>query len=365
MAWGLYRRLFEGKYRNMNWVTGYQKWLTESESLSNAQIVANFFQHSDWTRESISALCGNMRHESSLNPDMYEYGYSWESDRGYGLVQWTPRSKYWNWATGLGLSPRDGGSQLARINYEVEQNIQWIVKSSNFNSLTFKEFRENARGLSVSQLTEAFTWGYERPNQTAGQNSMPARVAFAERCLNELDWTGTGTGGSKPALPVKEGTPISSPYGWRIHPISGDRKFHAGTDFDGDANDPIYATQSGIITLNQWSDSGGWMVYIQHTGDPYHSRYLHLSAKGSPTVGSTVTKGQHIGLMGTTGSSTGVHLHFEVGTSQAGLGTEAGTIDPEIYLQMTFGGDGGTGETEKKRAALYHLWLSGALSGGV
>ena len=175
MAWGLYRRLFEGKYRNMNWVTGYQKWLTESESLNNAQLVANFFQNSGWTQESISALCGNMRHESSLNPDMSEYGYSWESDRGYGLVQWTPRSKYWNWATGLGLPPRDGGSQLARINYEVEQNIQWIAKSSNFNSLTFKEFRENSRGLSVAQLTEAFTWGYERPNQN-GRSKQYARA---------------------------------------------------------------------------------------------------------------------------------------------------------------------------------------------
>ena len=259
------------------------------------------------------------------------------------------------------------GSQLARINYEVEQNIQWIAKSSNFNSLTFKEFRQNSRSLTVSQLTEAFTWGYERPNATAGKNSMPARVAFANRCLNELNWTGVGAGQEKPAFPTTKGIPISSPYGWRIHPISGDRKFHAGTDFDGVANDPIYATQSGTVILNQWSNSGGWMVYIRHTGDPYYSRYLHLSTKGSPPVGSTVTKGEQIGLMGTTGSSTGVHLHFEVGTSEGGLGTESGTIDPEIYLDMLFGGDddGGSIDSEKRKDSVYYLWLSGALQGGV
>ena len=154
---------------------------------------------------------------------------------------------------------------------------------------------------------------------------------------------------------------------WRIHPISGDRKFHAGTDFDGVANDPIYATQSGTVILNQWSNSGGWMVYIRHTGDPYYSRYLHLSTKGSPSVGSSVTKGEQIGLMGTTGSSTGVHLHFEVGTSEGGLGTETGTIDPEIYLEMTFGGGDGDGgsDSEKKKDSVYYLWLSGAMQGGV
>ena len=145
---------------------------------------------------------------------------------------------------------------------------------------------------------------------------MPARVAFAQIVTTHSTSRVSVAVcvKSKPAFPTTEGIPISSPYGWRIHPISGERKFHAGTDFDGVANDPIYATQDGIITVNKWSDSGGWMIYIQHTGDEYHSRYLHLIKQGSVSVGSTVTKGQQIGLMGTTGSSTGVHLHFEVGT---------------------------------------------------
>lgn len=177
----------------MAWHAEFQKWLSESQSLDNAQKIVDYLYKdgSDWSKESISALIGNMRHESSVNPNMYEYGYDWSADRGYGLVQWTPRSKYWNWAEGKGLDPEKGESQLARIDYEVEHNIQWIAKDSVFNGLTFKEFRTNSRKLTVEQLTEAFTWGYERPNQQAGEESMPARQAFAKKAFNELKWGGT------------------------------------------------------------------------------------------------------------------------------------------------------------------------------
>lgn len=176
----------------MAWISEYQRWLSEDESLNNAQLVANHFSGT-WSPQSISALCGNMRHESSINPDMYEYGYDWSEDRGYGLVQWTPRSKYWDWATSQGLDPRNGDSQLSRIDYEVEQNIQWIP-TAEFNYMTFVEFRENTGNWSVDYLTEAFTWCYERPNQQAGEDSMPSRQSFANLCLSTLEFEG-GTPG--------------------------------------------------------------------------------------------------------------------------------------------------------------------------
>lgn len=187
----------------MTWINGYQKWLSESESLKNAQKIVDYLytDSKDWSKESISALIGNMRHESSINPNMYEYGYSWGADRGFGLVQWTPRSKFWNWGSSRGYSAsqlRSGNSQLARIDYEVDNNIQWIAKSSVFNGLTFKEFRTNSRKLSVNDLTEAFTWGYERPNAQAGAESMPARKAFANKAFNELKWSGGGGGDPDP-----------------------------------------------------------------------------------------------------------------------------------------------------------------------
>lgn len=179
----------------MSWNDGFKVWLSESKSLENAQQVVNylFTADKDWSKESIAALLGNMRHESSINPNMYEYGYDWEDDRGYGIVQWTPRSKFWDWAVSQGLDPELGESQLARIDYEVENNIQWIA-ADKIDNLTFTEFRTNSRGLMVEELTAAFTWGYERPNTTAGQESMPERVAFALTSFETLNWDGGGSG---------------------------------------------------------------------------------------------------------------------------------------------------------------------------
>lgn len=177
----------------LTWIAPVDKYLSTSQRMNNAQLVANHFKGTDWTREAIAALCGNMSHESTLNPNLYEQGYGHSPSRGYGLVQWTPATKLWDWCNSRSLDWKNGDSQLARIDYEVEQNIQWIPKAS-IDYMTFQEFRTNAKGWDVRRLTEAFTWGYERPSTTAGNASMPARQDFAVKCLAELDWEGTGIG---------------------------------------------------------------------------------------------------------------------------------------------------------------------------
>ena len=189
----------------MVWVNEYQTWLTESQSLQNGQMVVNFLNDKDWSKEAIAALIGNMRHESSINPNMYEYGKEWVDDWGFGLVQWTPRSKFWDWGLGQGYSEtelRSGDSQLARIDYEVDNNIQYIPNGHSARygyeskyDFSFADFRQNTEGLTVNQLTEAFMWNYEGPAYSAGLNSLSERQAFANRAFNELDWTGTGDGG--------------------------------------------------------------------------------------------------------------------------------------------------------------------------
>ena len=330
----------------MAWNEGYQVWLSEAQSLENAQLVANHFKGSDWTKESISALVGNMRHESSVNPNMYEYGKEWADDWGFGLVQWTPRSKYWDWAVANGLPPREGDSQLARIDYEVDNNIQWVANGhanrygySDKYDFSFADFRTNSQGLTVEQLTEAFMWNYEGPNYTAGSNSLSERQAFARLAFNTIDFEGGG--GVKPALPVNEGTPTTDKYGPRIDPISGEPSFHAGLDYAGNTNDPIYATMSGTVMVAEFNNGGlGNVIWIKHDDDNYYSAYAHLETF-NVSAGDKVTKGQQIGGMGTTGYSTGVHLHFVVATVLWGNKADT-TIDPEVYLATSQGGGGDT-----------------------
>ena len=89
----------------------------------------------NWTVNAIAGVLGNMEVESTINPGIWENLQEGNMSGGYGLVQWTPATKYTNWADSRGLEWGHPDSQIARILYEVENNIQWIHPS-----MTFKEF---------------------------------------------------------------------------------------------------------------------------------------------------------------------------------------------------------------------------------
>ena len=105
---------------------------------------------------------------------------------------------------------------------------------------------------------------------------------------------------------------VSSAHGWREHPISGEWKWHAGVDLSGYGINgrPIYASRGGVITFAGWYGAGGWTVKIDH-GDGFSTVYMHMSDY-IVSAGDYVAAGQTIGYVGSTGGSTGPHLHFEV-----------------------------------------------------
>ncbi len=107
-------------------------------------------------------------------------------------------------------------------------------------------------------------------------------------------------------------TMVSSAFGWRIHPISGVEKFHNGVDLwaSGIYGKPIYATREGVVSYTGWYGSGGWTVMIDHL-DGFKSIYMHMT-NFIVADGDFVMAGQVIGYVGSTGGSTGPHLHFEV-----------------------------------------------------
>ena len=108
------------------------------------------------------------------------------------------------------------------------------------------------------------------------------------------------------------GARLSSPYGMRKHPIDGFNKMHRGTDFAAPKNTPIMASGDGIILKAQWCGGGGNCVKIKHNSI-YSTIYAHMSkfANGIKN-GVRVKQGQIIGFVGSTGKSTGPHLHYEV-----------------------------------------------------
>jgi murein DD-endopeptidase MepM/ murein hydrolase activator NlpD len=108
------------------------------------------------------------------------------------------------------------------------------------------------------------------------------------------------------------GARLSSPFGMRKHPIDGFNKMHRGTDFAAPMGTPIMASGDGVIKKAGWCGGGGNCVKIKHNST-YQTVYAHMSkfARGIKS-GVRVKQGQTIGYVGSTGKSTGPHLHYEV-----------------------------------------------------
>jgi murein DD-endopeptidase MepM/ murein hydrolase activator NlpD len=126
----------------------------------------------------------------------------------------------------------------------------------------------------------------------------------------------SSTGWARPA-----GGRISSPFGFRLNPYTNAYAFHAGTDLGASCNSPIFAAHGGTVTYAGWNGGYGNFVLIED-GDGISTGYGHIVDGGvHVTIGQTVGVGQPIALVGSTGHSTGCHLHFEV--RNGGIATDA------------------------------------------
>nr|WP_255807469.1 M23 family metallopeptidase [Cohnella mopanensis] len=130
--------------------------------------------------------------------------------------------------------------------------------------------------------------------------------------------------GGKLGMPLKAEYRMSSPFGYRIHPITGKKKLHAGMDMAAPKGTQVYAAETGVVTVAQTVSGYGNCIIIDHGGGLL-TLYGHLSAIQVKT-GETVKRGEKIGLVGSTGQSTGNHLHFEVRKN-------GDPVDPVPYLK--------------------------------
>ena len=151
------------------------------------------------------------------------------------------------------------------------------------------------------------------------EDQLLAESAALSGVINGSSGGGGGTGSL--AWPVSG--PVTSSFGWRIHPILGYKKFHTGIDIGASYGVPIHAADSGTVIYATWMGGYGNVIIIDH-GRGISTLYAHQSSL-AVGVGAKVSRGQVIGYVGSTGFSTGAHLHFEVRLN-------GNPVDPMAYL---------------------------------
>lgn len=161
-------------------------------------------------------------------------------------------------------------AQIEDLSQQEEANLEGLIREREQELEQERQAEERARGISAPETTTG----------TPG--------AFA--------WPVSGT--------------ITSPFGWRSNPFGGSPEFHQGLDIAAPTGTTVTATAAGTVILAQWYGGYGNYILIDHGGS-YSSGYGHLSAI-YVSVGQKVQKGQAIGAVGSTGQSTGPHLHFEI-----------------------------------------------------
>lgn len=184
--------------------------------------------------------------------------------------------------------------------------------------------KQSVSGADDEQFRKLFSnW------QSYEQTGVPALAAVAE--ATEQAGMSMRAGQLQPAVSIPsrmpvEGVRLSSDFGMRTHPVTGQLRGHKGVDLAGRVGTPIYATGSGVVSRASWYGSYGLYVAIEH-GSKIQTRYAHMS-RLNVAEGQRVEKGDVIGFIGSTGRSTGPHLHYEVRI-------DGEAVNPVPFMQAT------------------------------
>ena len=206
------------------------------------------------------------------------------------------------------------------------QNSQMKAKQSELNS-SISAAQLSAAEAQAAQKTAQAAIESDEMNYQAVKKEIQKLIAAAAASKPQLSFTGF-------ICPLKSYSRVSSEYGWRKNPVSGVNKLHAGTDFAAPGGTPIYAAASGYVQVAGWSSGGyGNYVIIYHgkmsDGNSYTTLYGHLRSVAT-SAGKYVQQGELIGYVGSTGKSTGNHLHLEVWKG----GSKANAVNPRNYIPI-------------------------------
>ena len=218
-------------------------------------------------------------------------------------------------------------TQLQNKKAELDaQNKQMQSKQNELNN-SVKEARLSAAEAQQAQKNAQAAIESDEMNYEAVKKEIQKLIAAAAASKPQLSFSGF-------ICPLKSYTRISSEYGWRKNPVSGVNKLHAGIDFAAAGGTPIYAAASGYVQVAGWSSGGyGNYVIIYHgkmsDGNTYSTLYGHMKSVAT-SAGKYVKQGELIGYVGSTGNSTGNHLHLEVWKG----GSKANAVNPRSCIPI-------------------------------
>lgn len=181
--------------------------------------------------------------------------------------------------------------------YQKEQKAEYERITSEMDTVS-DQIAEQSRKEAAAAAAAAAAAKKKGGSSSSSSSSSAGNLSSATLTSGTFTW------------PLPGYTNNSSAYGWRVHPIYGTRKFHKGEDIPAPTGTPIVAAASGTVTTAGWVSGYGNYTVINHGGGVM-TAYGHQSAI-YVSVGQTVSAGQTIGAVGSTGNSTGPHLHFEV-----------------------------------------------------
>lgn len=190
------------------------------------------------------------------------------------------------------------GEEYEKLVDEAEADEEALIAEI---AKTEKEYNQAKRQEAAAAAAKAAAEAAAKAAEEAAKNNGNSNVSSSDAAA--------AASGIKWLMPCSYRY-LSSPYGWRVHPVYGDYRFHSGVDLAAAAGTPIYATRSGTVTTATYNSSAGYYVTINH-GDGFSSSYLHMTHY-IVSVGQKVSAGQVIGYVGSTGTSTGAHLHFSI-----------------------------------------------------
>ena len=208
--------------------------------------------------------------------------------------------------------------QLVTQRNTVEKKITQVAKQHDLTAEE-KEAFFNEKLLIAQQMNTLKEKAKVEQQRIAEMSTFRAKESKTDNEVNAV--TPSSNASSKPVMnaPKEKDTSsgwimpargrLTSPYGWRTHPVYGGQRFHNGVDIAGSG--PIIAARSGKVVTATYNSGLGYYVKIDH-GDGYQSVYSHMQPNLSVSVGQEVSQGQQVGIMGTTGTSTGVHLDFQI-----------------------------------------------------